>query len=80
VIDVRAEDRIGLLYVIASQLTALHLEIALAKVATEAHRAIDSFYVTSAGEKLTDPEQIEATLTALRRAIDAFAAGSYTAA
>ena len=80
VIDVRAEDRIGLLYVIASQLTALQLEIALAKVATEAHRAIDSFYVTSAGEKLTDPEQIEATLSALRRAIDAFAAGSSTAA
>ncbi len=73
VIDVRAEDRIGLLYVIASQLTAIGLEIALAKVATEAHRAIDSFYVTKEGEKLADPGEIEATLSALRGAIDAFA-------
>jgi [protein-PII] uridylyltransferase len=80
VIDVRAEDRIGLLHAIASQLTAIGLEIALAKVATEAHRAIDSFYVTKEGAKLTGPEQIEATLSALRSAIDAFTSGSSTAA
>jgi len=76
VIDVRAEDRIGLLYAIASQLAALKLEITLAKVATEAHRAIDSFYVTREGAKLTDPEQIEAAVGSLRGAIDALAAGA----
>ena len=76
VIDVRAEDRIGLLYAIASQLAALKLEITLAKVATEAHRAIDSFYVTREGAKLTDPGQIEAAVSSLRRAIDALAAGA----
>jgi [protein-PII] uridylyltransferase len=80
VIDVRAEDRIGLLYVIASQLTALGLEVAVAKVATEAHRAIDSFYVTAGGAKLSEPHQVEALVTALRRAIDAFATGSSSAA
>ena len=80
VIDVRAEDRIGLLYVIASQLTALGLEVAVAKVATEAHRAIDSFYVTASGAKLSEPHQVEALVTALRRAIDAFATGSSSAA
>lgn len=77
VIDVRAEDQVGLLYAIASSLTGMGLQIALAKVATEAHRAIDSFYVTTTeGEKLLDPGQIEAATSMLRRAIDALTTGS----
>jgi [protein-PII] uridylyltransferase len=77
VIDVRAEDRVGLLYAIASSLTGMGLEIALAKVATEAHRAIDSFYVTTTeGEKLLEPDQIEAATSSLRCAIDALTTGS----
>jgi [protein-PII] uridylyltransferase len=76
VIDVRAQDRVGLLYAIASQLTAMGLEIALAKIATEAHRAIDSFYVTKDGQKLADPEQMESALGSLRGAIDNLAGAS----
>ncbi len=77
VIDVRAEDQVGLLYAIASSLTGMGLQIALAKVATEAPRAIDSFYVTTAeGEKLLEPAHIEAATSMLRRAIDALTTGS----
>jgi [protein-PII] uridylyltransferase len=79
VIDVRAQDRVGLLYVIASSLADLELEIALAKVATEAHRAIDSFYVTHRSTKLTDSAQIEQTMERLRAAIEELVAGEHVA-
>ena len=59
VVDVRAEDRIGLLHDVAACFAAAGLEIALAKVATEANRAIDSFYVAKAGHKLEDPAALE---------------------
>ncbi|MHB1845878.1 MAG: [protein-PII] uridylyltransferase [Deltaproteobacteria bacterium] len=55
VIDVQAEDRLGLLFTLARSLHELGLEISLAKVMTEANRAVDSFYVTKGGEKLADP-------------------------
>ncbi len=42
VVDVRAEDRLGLLHEVAACLSDAGLEIALAKVATEGNRAIDS--------------------------------------
>jgi [protein-PII] uridylyltransferase len=60
VVDVRAEDRLGLLHDVAACFADAGLEIALAKVATEANRAIDSFYVARGGEKLIDPEALEA--------------------
>jgi [protein-PII] uridylyltransferase len=75
VIDVRAQDRVGLLYLIASSLSELGLEIALAKVATEAHRAIDSFYVTHRGAKLIDSSQLEQTTERLRAAIEGLGGG-----
>jgi [protein-PII] uridylyltransferase len=69
IVDVRAEDRMGLLYVIASTLHRLGVEIALARISTEAHRAIDSFYVSSRGAKVTDADQLNELLQALERAI-----------
>lgn len=57
ILEVRTGDRLGLAYKIASTLAALDLDIGLAKVATEKHRALDIFYITdAAGEKLPDPE------------------------
>ncbi len=60
VVDVRAEDRLGLLHEVAACLSDAGLEIALAKVATEGNRAIDSFYVAQGGEKLESPVALEA--------------------
>src|SRR5262249_23090778 len=74
VVDVRAQDRVGLLYAIASSLTEAGLEISLAKVATEGHRAIDSFYVTCGGRPLADSAQIQEIVHQLTSAIEAFTA------
>jgi [protein-PII] uridylyltransferase len=47
-----AEDRPGLLYDLASAISSTGADIDLALIGTEAHRAIDVFYVTAAGKKL----------------------------
>ncbi len=55
ILEVTTPDRLGLAYKIAEALSALNLDIAFAKVATEKHLALDIFYVTDAnGNKLTD--------------------------
>ncbi len=69
VVDVRAEDQVGLLHAIASSLTLANVEISLAKVATEAHAAIDSFYVIREGSKITEPEEVKALIAAIEGAI-----------
>lgn len=56
VVDFRAEDRLGLLHDVARALAAEGLEIGVARVNTEANSAVDSFYVTRGGGKLTDAE------------------------
>jgi [protein-PII] uridylyltransferase len=72
VVDVRAEDRVGLLYVIASALREAGATIALAKIATEGNRAIDSFYVTRDGAKIADPAEVDALERRIHDAVDAF--------
>ena len=74
VVDVRGEDRLGLLHDLAAALAGAQLEIAVAKVATEANRAIDSFYVTRRGSKLTDPSDVDALRAQLAAAVPAPAA------
>ncbi len=71
VVDVRAQDRVGLLHCIASFLASQHLEIAFASIATEAHCALDSFYVTFNGRKVTEPAQVETVSAGLRAGIEA---------
>ena len=71
VVDVRGEDRVGLLHDLAAALAGAQLEIAVAKVATEANRAIDSFYVTRGGSKLTDPTEVDALRAQLASAVPA---------
>ena len=70
VVDVRAEDRPGLLHDVAACFAAAGLEIALAKVATEANRAIDSFYVARAGRKLEDPRALESLRATLEGVLE----------
>lgn len=70
VIDVRTQDRMGLLYAVASALHEAGVEIALAKIATEANRAIDSFYVTRGGAKIADGEETSRLIALLHRAAE----------
>lgn len=53
VIEVQTQDRLGLLYKLTRLLYEQGLDVALAKISTEANRAIDVFYVTDAwGHKI----------------------------
>ncbi|MBW3574174.1 MAG: [protein-PII] uridylyltransferase [Actinobacteria bacterium] len=55
VVEVRAPDRIGVLYRVTAALAELDLDIRLAKVATLGSEVIDTFYVTtSEGAKVVD--------------------------
>jgi [protein-PII] uridylyltransferase len=59
IIEVHAEDRIGLLYSITRVMHDLNLDIHLAKVSTNVDKVIDVFYVWDInGQKLYDEEQI----------------------
>ena len=60
VIDIFANDKVGLLYNIARTLSELGLYIAVSKISTKVDQAADVFYVSDIfGQKVTDPEKIE---------------------
>jgi [protein-PII] uridylyltransferase len=70
VIDVYAQDRPGLLYAITATLSELGLDIALSKVATEAERVADVFYVRDhAGGKVLDEGRLSEIRDHLRAAL-----------
>jgi [protein-PII] uridylyltransferase len=56
-IQIVAEDRPGLLYDLASAMSREGCNIEVVLIDTEAHKAIDVFYVTSAGAKLDSEHQ-----------------------
>ena len=58
-IQVVAEDRPGLLYDMASAISSRSASIDVVLIDTEAHKAIDVFYVTVGGRKLTADKQKE---------------------
>ena len=66
VIEVFADDRIGLLYLITRTLFNLGLDIGLAKIATKGNQIADIFYVRDmGGQKVTDPGRVRAIKEAL---------------
>ena len=69
VIDVYTQDRLGVLYAITRTLSELGLDIALSKVATEAERVADIFYVRGEAGKITDPARQTEIVTRLRAAL-----------
>jgi [protein-PII] uridylyltransferase len=70
VIDVRTQDRLGLLYLLASTLADLGVDVALAKITTEGDQVVDVFYATDrGGAKIVSPARQEAIRAALARAI-----------
>jgi len=71
IIEVQAQDHLGLLYKLTRVLYERGLDVALAKISTEANCAIDVFYVTdTAGGKIIDDGETgmirQALLDALR--------------
>jgi [protein-PII] uridylyltransferase len=70
VIEVKAQDSLGLLYNLTRVMYEYGLDIALAKISTEANRAIDVFYVTDdEGRKLLDDQRQAAVKTAFLAAL-----------
>lgn len=56
-VEIVAEDRPGLLYDLASAISASGANIEVVLIDTQAHKAIDVFYVTAGGHKLDEPQQ-----------------------
>ena len=54
-----SEDRPGLLYDLASTFSSANCNIDVVLIDTRAHKALDVFYVTSGGKKLTNELQSE---------------------
>jgi len=56
-VEVIAQDQLGLLYRVSSQLSLQNCNIEIAVIETEGQMAIDAFYVTSGGKKLAPGHQ-----------------------
>jgi [protein-PII] uridylyltransferase len=68
VIEVRAPDTLGLLYAITSAISALDLDINVAKIDTLGERIVDAFYVrTSWGSTLDEDQSREVDRAILHR-------------
>jgi [protein-PII] uridylyltransferase len=75
VIDVFADDKQGLLFVIARTLVSLDLSIHMARIGTRLDQVADVFYVTnSQGEKILPGEGCEHIQRALQTVVDQFLA------
>jgi [protein-PII] uridylyltransferase len=59
------------LYAITHTLAELGLDISLAKVSTEGEKVADVFYVTRAGNRITDDAERNVLVSRLRVAVEA---------
>jgi [protein-PII] uridylyltransferase len=72
VLDVYADDKIGLLYQITSALTELGLYIGVAKISTKADQVADVFYVKDIfAHKISAADKLEDIRSRLQQALDA---------
>lgn len=70
IVEVLAQDRLGLLYLITNILFAEGANIYLAKISTEAHRAINAFYITDfEGRKIEDKKVLNGLKHKLLKAL-----------
>lgn len=77
IIDVFADDRQGLLYVITNAIFQLGLSVHAARISTRLDQVADVFYVTDRkGDKVHDPIQVENICATIRGAIDQFLGGN----
>lgn len=68
-VEVTARDRLGLLYVLVRALARENLVIHFAKISTEGGEALDTFYVSRDGAKVSDPREQQRLQAALQRAL-----------
>jgi len=68
-VEIVAEDRPGLLYDLASTFSSNGCNIEVVLIDTQAHKAIDVFYITAGGHKL-EPNKQRALEEALRKACE----------
>jgi [protein-PII] uridylyltransferase len=72
-IEVFADDRVGLLYIITRCLFELRIDIRIAKIATKGDQIADIFYVRDLlGQKLEDPDQLNEIEKALLHQLKTF--------
>ena len=69
IIEVRANDEVGLAYKLANALSALGLNITFAKIATEKSQALDVFYVTDADGNKLSPSAMRSVEESLLRVV-----------
>jgi len=73
VIDVFADDKPGLLFLLAKTLVQLDLSIHMARIGTQLDQVVDVFYVTTpSGEKIQEDALCEQIQVAIQKAVDAF--------
>ncbi|MDR4495951.1 MAG: [protein-PII] uridylyltransferase [Nitrospirales bacterium] len=73
VIDVFADDKQGLLYVVAKTLVGLGLSTHMARIGTRLDQVVDVFYVTTtAGEKILRTEALQRIQRTIQSSVDTF--------
>ncbi len=73
IIDVFADDRLGLLYVITHAIFALGLSVHAARISTRLDQVVDVFYVTEAsGAKVEGAGRLEGIRATIKEEIDRF--------
>ncbi len=73
IIDVFADDRQGLLYVITNAIFQLGCSIHAARISTRLDQVADVFYITDqSGKKLLDHAQVERVRSGIEKAIEKF--------
>jgi [protein-PII] uridylyltransferase len=68
-IDFVGEDRPGLLYDLTAAMSQAGCNIEVVMIDTEAHKALDVFYVTKFGEKLTESDEDQLSTALLEAAV-----------
>ena len=73
ILDVFADDKQGLLYVITHAIFRLGLSVHAARISTRLDQVVDVFYVSDrSGGKITEPVRLEAIRTTIKEELDRF--------
>jgi [protein-PII] uridylyltransferase len=69
VLEVRVDDRPGVVYLVCAALARLHLTVRSAHVTTVGPQAVDVFYVQEPGAGVLSEERAASAVHAVRRAL-----------